>query len=139
VGNGGSTLFWLSNWIGGASLTNIFPWLYSLSNHKEGTIDEFFVSDGVGVKWSFYWRRPLFLWESDLLDNLLATLEPVNLSLVEDYWMWTPDPEGIFSVSLAYNYLVKELWSVDVLESEAALVFEHIWESPTPSKVIAFS
>jgi hypothetical protein len=139
VGNGGSTLFWSSNWIGGASLSNLFPRLFSLSNHKEGTVDEFFASDGVGVKWFFSWRRPLFLWETDLLDNLLAILEPVNLSLVEDFWVWTPDPEGSFSVSSAYNYLVKELRIVDVLEPEVVVVFDHIWESPAPSKVIAFS
>jgi hypothetical protein len=47
--------------------------------------------------------------------------------------------EGSFSVKSAYNFLVKELWTDNVLEGELVEVFDHLWDSPAPSKVIAFS
>jgi hypothetical protein len=55
---------------------------------------------------------------------LLELLESVNLSLLEDSWLWLPDSEGTFSVNSAYKYLAEELRNVDVLELEVALVFE---------------
>jgi hypothetical protein len=66
-------------------------------------------------------------------------LELVALDSEEDRWVWVPDLDGSFSVKSAYNLLVKELWTDNVLEGELAEVFDHLWESPTPSKVIAFS
>jgi hypothetical protein len=102
-------------------------------------VEEFFCKGWGWLQVVFLLAKILFQWESDLLDNLLEILEPVTLSLLEDSWRWIPDLEGIFSISSAYNSLVKELRNVDVLEPEVALVFDQIWESPTPSKVIAFS
>jgi hypothetical protein len=74
-----------------------------------------------------------------LLDKLLQILDFVNLTLVEDVWRWVPDPNGFFTVSSAYNLLVKELRTSNGLAPDVALVFKQIWESPTPSKVIVFS
>jgi hypothetical protein len=139
VGNGSSTRFWASNWINGAPLSITFPRLFSLSNNKEGMVNEFFDRDEDGGRWSFSWRRNLFLWEIGLLDQLIAILNPVNLLLVEDCWRWVLDPEGMFSVNSAYNYLVKEFGSLEGTGSEVSVVFKQIWESPAPSKVIAFS
>ncbi|GAU22481.1 hypothetical protein TSUD_296000 [Trifolium subterraneum] len=45
----------------------------------------------------------------------------------------------MFSVKSSYELLVKEFRLEEELEEEVALVFSHIWESPAPSKVIAFS
>jgi hypothetical protein len=139
VGNGASTFFWLSNWINGAPLSIQFPRLFSLSTQKECKVEDFFIRDGEDSRWSFTWRRALFQWEIALLDRLLELLGVVNLTLVDDVWRWTPDPEGIFSVSSAYKYLAKELCTLEELDSEVAWIFEHIWDSPAPSKVIAFS
>jgi hypothetical protein len=66
-------------------------------------------------------------------------LESVILTLVDNCWRWIPDVEGSFSVSSAYNYLAKELRPLGDLDAEVPVVFDHIWESPAPSKVIAFS
>jgi hypothetical protein len=63
----------------------------------------------------------------------------VTLSFFDDSWRWIPDPDGTFSVNSAYNYLVKEFRRVDGDEVEVHVVFDQIWESPAPSKVIAFS
>jgi hypothetical protein len=97
------------------------------------------VHDDLGGRWSLSWRRALFQWETDLLDKLLQILDFVNLTLVEDVWRWVPDPNGFFTVSSAYNLLVKELRTSNGLAPDVALVFEQIWESPAPSKVIVFS
>ncbi|MCH86265.1 F-box family protein, partial [Trifolium medium] len=81
----------------------------------------------------------LFQWEEDLVARLRELLETVNLSLQDDHWRWIPDPTRIFSVNSSYNYLLEALWSEDDLDEEVAVVFEQNWESPAPSKVIAFS
>jgi hypothetical protein len=85
------------------------------------------------------WRRELFQWELDLVDQLRERLEPVILSLEADKWRWVPDPEDSFSVKSTYSHLVTILKTEDELEGEEVVVFEQIWESPAPSKVIAFS
>ncbi|GAU50085.1 hypothetical protein TSUD_371690 [Trifolium subterraneum] len=139
VGNGTSTSFWCSNWIGEAPLSVTFPLLFSLSNHKNGMVRNFCDHVGENWRWSFSWRRDLFQWEEDLVVRLREILEPVVLSLVEDFWSWKLDPEGKFSVKSAYTFLVEELTRDDDLEEAMATVFDQIWDSPAPSKVIAFS
>jgi hypothetical protein len=42
-------------------------------------------------------------------------------------------------VSSAYNYLAKEFQALEGNDAEVEVVFSQIWESPAPSKVIAFS
>jgi hypothetical protein len=49
-------------------------------------VEDFFERDGDGGRWIFSWRWNLFQWESGLLDQLMAILNPVNLLLVEDCW-----------------------------------------------------
>jgi hypothetical protein len=131
--------FWLANWVGGTPLASLFPRLFSLSLQKESLIEELFLRDGVEGHWSFLWRRNLFQWDSVLLQQLIELLESVTLSLVDDSWVWLPDPEGTFSTNSAYKYLAEELHRVDELEPEVALVFYRIWESLVPSKAIALS
>jgi hypothetical protein len=76
-----------------------------------------------------------FLWEIDLVKQL----EELLLTPIEDSWRWIPDLDATFSDNSAYNYLVKKLRSLEALDGEVPLVFDQIWESPAPSKVIAFS
>jgi hypothetical protein len=45
----------------------------------------------------------------------------------------------MFSVNSAYSYLFKELRPLGDLNMVVPVFFEQIWESPAPSKVIAFS
>jgi hypothetical protein len=49
------------------------------------------------------------------------------------------DEEGEFSVKSSYCYLVEELEAAGEEEVGLVNVLSHIWESPTPSKIIAFS
>jgi len=59
--------------------------------------------------WDFRWRKPLFVWESDLLvDLLLMARRPTCLDK-EDEWSWSLSPDGHFSVKSAYLALSKGL------------------------------
>jgi hypothetical protein len=138
-GNGESTFFWLSSWNGEAPFAKLFPRLFSLSSHKESMITQFCVSEGNIWNWVFSWRRELFQWEKELVNQLCLCLGQVSLVPEEDVWRWVPDPEGSFSVKSTYLYLENSFRSSEVLEDDTTVVFEHIWENPTPSKVIAFS
>jgi hypothetical protein len=62
-------------------------------------------------------------------------LESVVFTLEEDCWKWLVD--GDFSVKSAYNLLVEDLGAVEEEEGELVNVLRQIWDSPTPSKVIA--
>jgi hypothetical protein len=139
VGNGNTTSFWNSKWVGENPLAVTFPRLFSLSNHKASMVSEFLVIEGNRRVWSFSWRRNLFQWEEDRVIALKNILEPVVLSLEEDRWWWLPDVDGVFSVKSAYRNLLEELEVEDEVEGVLAHVLNQLWESPAPSKVVAFS
>jgi hypothetical protein len=87
------------------------------------------------------WGENLFKirWEEVLVANLLEILQSVTFSLEEDSWRWMVDEGGEFTVNTSYHYLVEEL-TIDAHEDGDVLnVLTQIWESPAPSKVIAFS
>ncbi|MCI32404.1 hypothetical protein A2U01_0053617, partial [Trifolium medium] len=120
-------------------LSVAFPRLFSLSNQKNSFVKDLGEYIGVSWRWTFSWRRELFRWEEDLVVQLRELLEPVNFSLVDDSWIWRPDPDGVFTVNSSYKLLAEELRVEEDLEEEIVKVFDHIWDSPAPSKVIAFS
>jgi hypothetical protein len=94
--------------------------------------------DGL-VTWNFGWRREPFLWEQNLIANLLALLEGFALGVENDKWWWTPDDGGTFSVSSSYRVLEGIVLLEDGLNALEERVFCEIWKSPAPTKVIAFS
>lgn len=56
--------------MGSASLSISFPQLFSISAQKDANVGDLLgVIAGVGG-WYFLWRRPLFVWEFNLLNNL---------------------------------------------------------------------
>jgi hypothetical protein len=95
--------------------------------------------NGNNLQWSFNWRRRLVSWEEDLVNDLKVLLEQVRVSGVADCWWWNQDPEGMFSVKSSYSILFKELFDEVEIDGSRKRVFEHIWSSPAPSKIIAFS
>jgi hypothetical protein len=115
VGDGSSTSFWLSKWVGEAPLASVFPRLFSLSMHKEGLVNNFCEKIGEVWSWYFSWRRDLFQWELDLVDGLRNYLEPVRLSPEEDRWKWVPGSEGNFTVKSSYAYLANLIRSNEVV------------------------
>jgi hypothetical protein len=139
IGNGATTRFWSEKWIGDSLLCVKFPRLFLISNQKEATISELAVVEGGIIHWNFSWRRMLFVWEEELVTNLLVSLEVFSLSSDEDSWCWRLDPDGCFSVKTAYESLAKEIVAGPNLPLFEAKIFGDIWDSPAPSKVILFS
>lgn len=84
---GGVLVFWKDKWIGDQPLNLLFPQIFSTSTHKEASLrDLWSIVDG-GVFWNLTWRRQPFLWERNLIGNLLALIEGVNLRMEEDRWV----------------------------------------------------
>ncbi|MCI20800.1 hypothetical protein A2U01_0041963, partial [Trifolium medium] len=89
-------------------------------------------------RWSFNWRRRLFVWEEDLTEELLEALGQFCPKMGEDVWCWKPESEGNFSVRSTYGLLVKVQYGEVVITPSESSVFRNMWRSATPSKVRAF-
>jgi hypothetical protein len=136
LGNGMRTRFWKDAWIGEGPLSLKFPRLFSLSTQKDISVGDLWnMEEG---RWEFIWRRNLFQWESESFYLLLGLLVDVSLSDAHDVWVWNQNPEEVFSVKSAHDLLV-ELGDSPLLSVWELKIFSTIWESPAPSKVIAFS
>lgn len=92
----------------------------------------------LGSDWDFSWRRPFFVWEERILDDLLLDLRGFVRLDVPDRWWWKLEEKGSFSVSSMYRKL-DDIVVSDPLSEVQLLAFTHIWKSPAPAKVIAFS
>jgi hypothetical protein len=138
LGNDRHTRFWRDVWIGDAPLSLLFPRLFSISLQKEASVEELLKVEDGRRWWDFHWRRNLFQWEVERVDLLIDRLVNVSLISREDGWRWAPNPDEGFSVKSAYDVLME---GVDrpLLNAFDLSLFSRLWESPAPSKVVAFS
>lgn len=74
-----------------------------------------------------------------MLLSLKEDLEGVRLNNQLDKWMWKLDDSGAFSVSSAYKRLEGRVLNELVWWEDEKGVFELLWKSPAPSKVVAFA
>jgi hypothetical protein len=84
LGCGGGTRFWLDKWLGPNILCELFPWLFSVSTHADKCVSHFGEWRNEVWFWKFRWRRQLFIWEGELLSQLLELLSHITLSHEED-------------------------------------------------------
>ena len=89
-------------------------------------------------EWSFNWRRHLFVWENNLLLELLADLEGFVCTNEEDRWRWILEEDGNFSVKSMYLKLEGREIGEGARPDGERRVFHQIWKSGAPSKVVAF-
>jgi hypothetical protein len=81
----------------------------------------------------------LFQWEEEEVLKLVEDIDGFRFSILEDSWKWVLDPEGSFSVKSAFDALAVELVPGPILSLFEQKIFDNIWDSPAPSKVVAFS
>lgn len=139
VGNGLNTNFWNVKWRGESCFRTKYPRLFMISIQKDATVGEVGVETEGGREWVFRWRRNFFVWEEELLLSLIEDLEGMTWSISEDEWRWSLDETGVFSVKSAYEKLIGLVESEEVWGAEEFRVFENLWKSPTPSKVVALA
>ena len=103
VGNGKDISFWEDSWLSCGALKGVFPRLFSLSSANDAKVAEFgYWANGVWV-WHFDGRRPFFVWEKSLAEQLVQSLQGVKLVLgEEDNWVWKAGGCQSFTVNSAY-------------------------------------
>ena len=109
VGNGKDISFWEDSWLSCSALNGVFPRLFSLSSTIDAKVAEFgYWANGVWV-WHFDWRRPFFVWEKSLAEQLVQSLQGVKLVLGEaDNWVWKAGGCQSFTVNSAYVQLRRD-------------------------------
>lgn len=138
VRNGVNTSFWDVAWRGEISFWEKYPRLFSLSTQKEAMVGDVGAINSMDTNWTFLWRRPLFVWENELLSELLEDLESFRGSIEDGIWWWRLEGNGVFSVKSMYKKL-ELLLAETTVSVEHRRVFTHIWKSPAPSKLVVFS
>ena len=106
VGGGGSTYFWLDNWVGGVPLSVRFPCLFALAENKEVTVREMSRRGWMDGGDAWTWRRRLLAWEEELVMECSGLWSPIVLQdYVLDRWRWILDPINGYSVKGTYEFL----------------------------------
>ncbi|MCH94887.1 hypothetical protein A2U01_0015856 [Trifolium medium] len=139
VGNGLLTSFWFEPWSGGTLLREQYSRLFQVSQQRDSKVGEMGNWVNGEWKWDLLWRKELFVWEEDLLENLMGTLNVFHISNAQDLWVWKHDATGIFSFKLAYYVLVSNLGVRVASLAVTDQVLARVWKSWAPSKVIVFS
>ena len=139
VRNGMFTSFWEMAWRGELSFRNKYPRLFSLSNQKEAKVGELWEGEEMEITWAFTWRRPLFVWENDLLIEMMEDLNGFRGGQEEDVWWWRLEENGSFTVKSMFTKLEGLILGESPLSYANRRVLSRIWKTDAPSKVMAFS
>jgi hypothetical protein len=106
LGDGSDTLFWYDKWLGSVSFSDMFPRLFDLSENKSITVASLFSLGVVEGGEAWKWRRRLWAWEEEELEECRALLFDVSLQdYVSDRWVWLPNPDEGYSVRGSYHLL----------------------------------
>lgn len=131
--------FWSDTWRGERSFRSKYPRLFSISAQMEASVGEVGVESELGMEWNFLWKRHLFMWEEEVLLSLKEDLEGVRLNNQPDKWKWKLEDSSVFLVNSAYKRLVGSVLNEVAWREDEKGVFEMLWKSPAPSKVVAFA
>ncbi|KAL4357195.1 hypothetical protein AHAS_Ahas09G0162400 [Arachis hypogaea] len=71
--------FWEDKWLPYDVLQDVFPRFFSISNQVGSVIGDCRFWDGLEWIWNFHWRRVLFQWELELVNQLHGVLQSVRL------------------------------------------------------------
>ena len=134
IGNGKHTLFWSDVWIEGLSLGARFSRLYDLSMFKEATVFDMSQLGWGEEGGAWIWRRRLFVWEEQMLGELLFLLHNVFLQVDKnDRWLWALESSNVYSVRSAYRVLTVHRPLVP------SVTVSDLWHKDVPLKVVLFA
>ncbi|GKV05161.1 hypothetical protein SLEP1_g17203 [Rubroshorea leprosula] len=134
IGEGKDMLFWHEKWVGDRSLKEKFNRLFNLSSEKDTCIADMGQWNNGEWTWTWRWRRNLFVWETNLLQELCSMLEGIKLTQgKEDNWMWKHNSKGSYTVRSAYNIINQNQ------ESRQDAQYKLIWDNKLPLKISAFA
>lgn len=134
IGDGGTTKFWEELWVKGeASLKLKYKRIYDISLQHQSSIKEMGRWEGDSWSWNLVWRRNLFAWEANQLENMMRDISIVALKREDhDSWIWEAASDGVFSVKSAYEVLLGPTLV------EASPVFKKLRKIVAPSKALSF-
>ncbi|QHO17517.1 Putative ribonuclease H protein [Arachis hypogaea] len=136
IGNGMQTRFWEDNWIQGGVLKGSYPRLYSISSQQGLLIGDCGFWDGLDWIWNFQWRRELFQWELELVNQLHERLRPVRLSSGrEDSVVWKFDNKGVFSTRSVIQAIQAETLSAEITSYSFT---SSVWKGFVPPRIELF-
>lgn len=129
LGRGEGTSFWSDLWVGDTCLMEEFPRLFRLSCQKGSSVSEMGCWVDGQWRWALRWSRVIFARNNELLENLLSLIGMLSPSHAgEDRWHWKHSSSGIYEVSAAYNFLLKQQAAPSVLSREISLAFRRLWK-----------
>ncbi|MCI08601.1 putative ribonuclease H protein, partial [Trifolium medium] len=114
-------------------------WLFSISLQTQDCIDTMGERRNGVWLWNLKWRPPLFVWEEELLNQLMAQLGQVTISQVEDSWVCVVGADGKYTVKNGYAFLSENFLPLLELDESECRVLNQVWESLSPMKVQIFS
>ena len=130
VGDESETDFWRDCWCGNVPFCEPFRQLYDLTVNKVITVRTMFLLgvDVGGEAWQ--WRRRLWAWEENLVEECMTLLLTVSLQKSSiDRWLWLPDQGGGYSVRGVYGMLTSQE------HPQLHPNMELIWHKQVPLKV----
>jgi hypothetical protein len=89
--------------------------------------------------WELKWRQRLFVWEGELLNQLMAQIGGVEISQVEDSWLCEIGMDEGYTVKNGYTSLNENFSPVMNLTEGECRVLNQTWKSLAPMKVKIFS
>ncbi|KAL8540524.1 hypothetical protein ACS0TY_001959 [Phlomoides rotata] len=90
--------------------------------------------------WQLEWRRTLFIWETELVINLLNIISKFKPKLYsQDRWFWNFNNDGSFTSRSLYSKFQPSDVCISEESSEASLRWRRIWKNKATGKSKIFA
>jgi hypothetical protein len=119
----------------------MFSRLFSLVWNEEEKIAECGVWVGDWWAWKFNWRRNLFLWEEELVEQLYIAIENSSLSRdCLDKWKFKFKGGGVsYSCKEAYKVIQELGVDQEVWREDDVKFHNSVWKCGAPLKTVIFA
>ncbi|KAF5190550.1 hypothetical protein FRX31_019866 [Thalictrum thalictroides] len=115
----------------------MFPRLFALSTHKEGSVFEFSIAQNIRDRWQFNFRRQILEREQPLVESLKQCVEDYHISTDNDGWAWKWDKGGVFTVRSMYKVINHEV-TMTGQPRPASFPCDLVWQLKIPLKTKLF-